>query len=392
MRLLLLTLVLIASSARLYSQYVNQNVLNEIKVKANETHSDAVIIIQDGKILYKDFFEQNDQPLYISSVGKSLVNLAIGKLLDKKLIDSLNQPVYTLFPEWKQGQKKFITIRMLLNHTSGLQDHSNAMVELEPAPTFQVENVINIALAAELSSKPGTEFFYSNKATALLGGIVEKASGKRFDHFFVDEFYKPMNIANYGWIQDKSGNPTTHGAFVIKPSDLIKFGELILNKGVYNGNRLISESWIEESFQQAQKFDIRFGLLWWRKPISEKRIIDKEIWASWKKAKVDSNFMSKLRPIKNTLFDSNQLFYEALNNALGESWITLMNEKLSGTLAWSKKVFSPQIVAYYGDGYRGNYLVIVPENNLVAIRCADHVNFDTATDGFGDFVELVVKL
>src|SRR3546814_19063982 len=68
------------------------------------------------------------------------------------------QPVADFYPEWKQGQKQQITLRMLLNHSSGLQNARRADVEIYPAP-----DAIQLALAAELSSKPGTAASYNNK-------------------------------------------------------------------------------------------------------------------------------------------------------------------------------------------------------------------------------------
>ncbi len=392
MRTLILSLFLITYSNTTFSQDINENILNEIKTKAKETHSDALIIIKDGKTIYKDFFGKEDKPIYIASAGKSLVNLAIGKLIGNKQLDSLDQPVYTLFSEWKQGRKKDVTIRMLLNHTSGIQNYQNASIELEPAPNYKVKNVIELALAAELSNSPGEKFDYNNKAVALLGGIVEKASGKRFDHFFVDEFYKPMDIADYNWVQDEEGNPTTHGAFYIKASDLVKFGELLLNKGIYNGTRIISESWIEESFKQGQKFDPRFGLLWWRKPVFEKRIIDDSIWKTWKNANVNTSFLKKMKPLKNKLYETKYDYFNDLQQLFGDQWSKTLNENLGRDLLSSKRIYSNDIVAYYADGFRGNYLVIIPEKNVVAVRCADHEGFNYQTDFFRDFVELIIQL
>ncbi len=392
MRTLILSLFLITYSNTVFSQDINENALNEIKTKAQETHSDAIIIIKDGKTIYEDYFGKEEKPIYIASAGKSLVNLAIGKLIDNKQLDSLDQPVYTLFPEWKQGKKKDVTIRMLLNHTSGIQNYQNAGIELEPAPNYKVKNIIDLALAAELTNSPGENFDYNNKAVALLGGIVERASGKRFDHFFVDEFYKPMDIADYDWVQDEDGNPTTHGAFYIKASDFIKFGELLLNNGIYNGKRIISESWIEESYKQGQKFDPRFGLLWWRKPAFEKRIIDDSIWKSWKFANVNKSFLKKMKPLKNKLYENKNDFFKDLKGVFGDQWSKTLNESLGRDLLSSKRIYSNDIVAYYADGYRGNYLVIIPEKNIVAVRCADHEGFDYQTDFFRGFVDLVIQL
>jgi len=392
MRLLISILLLIGFTKSIFSQDIDKNALEKIKTKAKATNSDAVVIIKDGETIYEDYFDHNDEPLYIASAGKSLVNLAIGKLMDKKLLDSLDQPVWTLYPAWKQGGKKDITIRMLLNHTSGIQNYQNASIELEPAPTYKVKNIIDLALAAELSNSPGEKFDYNNKAVALLGGIVEKASGKRFDYFFVEEFYKPMDIANYDWIQDESGNPTTHGAFVIKPSDLIKFGQLVANKGVYNGKQLISPSWIEESLKQGQKFDSRFGLLWWRMPSFEKRIIDDDVWETWEAAQIGTSFLKKMNPLRNKLYENKYDFFEELKQVLGNDWGNVLQQNLGDDLMSSKRIYSNEIVAYYADGYRGNYLVILPERNIVAVRCADHNGFDYQTDFFNDFVDLVSQL
>ncbi len=376
----------------LWGQSYHSNILTEIKTQAAATHSDAVIIVQDGKMLYEDFFGNEEQAIYIASAGKSLVSLAIGKLLDDGLLDSLDQPLASLFPEWRQGNKKDITVRMLLNHTSGIQDNPNASVELEPAPDYQVDNVIQLALAAELSDLPGEKVNYNNKAVALLGGVVEKASGKRFDEYFRESFYEPMQMTGYDWIKDKAGQPTTHGAFVIKPSDFLKFGELVLSKGKYRGQRILSENWIDQSLQQGQPFTPIWGLLWWRLPAFEKRLIDQEIWTSWEKANVDPAFLNQLAGLKDQLYESRADFYAALEKALGRDWSQQLNQQLPSSVESSKRIYGEQITAYYADGFRGNYLVIIPEYQIIAIRCVGPNGFNYETDFFSEFVSLVAKL
>ena len=209
-----LTNIILVFPAILFSQQIDSFIINEIKSQGLKSHSDAIILTMNNNVIYENHINNEEKPIYIASAGKSLVSLAFGKLLDIKLLDSLDQPVHTIFPQWNQGNKKFITVRMLLNHTSGIQNNLNASVELEPAPNHKVSNIIDLALAAELSDIPGEKLHYNNKVVALLGGIVEKLSGKRFDYFFVDEFYKPMNIEQYDWVKDEAGNPTVHGALI----------------------------------------------------------------------------------------------------------------------------------------------------------------------------------
>ena len=390
-RIKLFILLNLVISVACYAQSINGSVLSKIKERSFETHSDAVIIKQDGKTIYEHFSDK-EEPIYIASAGKSLASLAIGKLIEQKLLDSIDQPIYTVYPEWKQGDKKKITVRMLLNHTSGLQNNPNASVELEPAPDYQVENIIKLALAAELSDRPGAAVNYNNKAVALLGGIVQELSGKPFDQFFIDEFYAPMDITDYCWIKDKSGNPTLHGAFLIKPTDLVKFGELVLNNGKYKGKRILDENWIKQSLEQSQEFTPIWGLLWWRLPNYEKRIIDDEIWAQWEKEGVNAAFLEKILPLKNILFESKEDFFTALKKELGENWSQLLNEHIPSNVGWSSKKYGKDIVAYYANGFRGNFLVVVPESNIVAVRMADSKDFNYETDFYADFVQLISKL
>lgn len=138
--------------------------------------------------------------------------LAIGKLLDAEKIKSLDQPISDFYPEWLQGNKKLMTIRMLLNPTSGIQNIPNASIEIEQkSPPV---NAVKLALAPEFPDKPGTNFSYNNKAVALLGGIIEKASGKRMDVYIAEAFYKPMNILNYECLRDEDQNPAAYSAFL----------------------------------------------------------------------------------------------------------------------------------------------------------------------------------
>ena len=374
-----------------YPQEINQLILQSIKNKSKESHSDAVIIVHDRKEIYK-YIKNKEKPIYLASAGKSLTSLAIGKLFDKGLLDSLDQPVHTIYSQWKQGNKKDITIRMLLNHTSGIQNHPNASVELEPPPEYKIDNIIDLALSAELDDLPGEKTVYNNKAVALLGGVIEEVSGQKFDAFFTKEFFEPMNILDFEWVRDKSGNPTVHGAFVIKPSDLLKFGELVLNDGVYNGNQIVSKEWVRESLKQGQDFIPIWGLLWWRLPEYEKRIIDDAIWNSWKNAGISDEFLAKIEKIKGVLFETKFEFYNEMRDILGDNWYQIVNKTLPKGTEVSKRIYSEKIVAYYADGYRGNYLVIVPEHNIIAVRCADAEGFNHRTDFFTDFVHLVSQL
>ncbi len=85
--------------------------------RANET--DAMLVVRDGEVLAEYRKPKLDPDgIEMMSATKSLVALGIGRLIQLRRIKSIDQPVSDFYPEWKQGQKALITIRMLMNHTS----------------------------------------------------------------------------------------------------------------------------------------------------------------------------------------------------------------------------------------------------------------------------------
>ena len=237
---------------------INAAALERLKVRAGEAGSDAVVVVKDGKIVADWTFDKPAGPIEAMSATKSVVNLAIGRLIDQKKIKSIDQPVSDFYPEWKQGRKRAITIRQLLNHTSGLQNNRTTS-EIYPSPDF-----VQLALAAELSDDPGARFAYNNKAVNLLAGIVQKASGRRMDSYIGEEIFKPMGITDFTWSLDPSGNPHGMAGLQIRAVDLVKIGQMMLDGGTWRGTRVVSEDWVRLSTgQPGQPHDPTCGLLWW---------------------------------------------------------------------------------------------------------------------------------
>lgn len=185
-------------------QAIDQADLDALISRSQQTNSSALVVYLDGKLYYENYFGNRKQRIEAMSSTKSVVALAIGKLLTDGLLRSVDQYVYEFYPEWNVDVKREITIRHLMNHTSGLQNYTNTSVEIYPSKDF-----VRLALDAQVIEKPGTRFRYNNKAVNLLAGIVEKASGKKLDVYLKGNLFSPMGISDFQWSKDKSGNP--HG-------------------------------------------------------------------------------------------------------------------------------------------------------------------------------------
>ncbi|PKD43720.1 serine hydrolase domain-containing protein [Rhodohalobacter barkolensis] len=367
---------------------LNRDALNELKEEVIATNSDAFLLMKDDSLLV-EWYSDGPQKIELMSGLKSVVALGVGRLLYQQKIDSLDQPVHSYFPEWKQGRKKDITIRHLLNHTSGLQNVSNAGVEIYPSP-----NALQLALTAELTSDPGAEFSYNNKAVNLLAGIFQKATGKRMDHYFRDEFFRPLHITDYKWYLDKSETPHAMAGLELSARDFAKFGQLVLHKGIWNDNQLVSEDYINEMLEQGQTYYPLSGLLWWRMPEYVHYNLTKERIEDFIKAGIDSSILNKLEPLQESSINGIDSYRQTMQKVFGSDWreIRDKNFRQNGFENIFKKEYGP-IAGYYAEGYLGQYLVVIPGANLVAVRQIQRKeSYNSETDNFQHFRYRVLNL
>lgn len=362
---LLFSILLIFSSI---AQAVDSSVdaaLASIRDGARASKSDAVLVMRGADVLLEEYRDPDETYFELMSVTKSVVALAIGALLTDGKLTSIDAPVADFYPEWKQGRKAQITIRMLMNHTSGLQDNPNASVEVYPAPDF-----VQLALAAELTTDPGTTFFYNNKAMNLLAGIVQKASDQSMDAYLLDRLFTPMAIKPGPWMKDRAGNPHSMAGLPLTARDLAKIGRLVLDHGRYAGRRLIAEAFIDDMLRPSPHLD-RYGLLWWRVPESQRYHVDAQSFQMLTDAGVDAEMVAALRPLEGKVYNSGSALYQELTAALGSDGDETWQTKAVAKGVRMSQVFHLQIgpvVAYEGNGYLGQYLVIVPDADLIGVR------------------------
>lgn len=325
---------------------------------AEQAGSDALYVSVDGAPVV-DWSRGERKPIELMSTLKSVVAIAIGRLLLDGDLESLDQPVHTFYPEWKQGRKKLITVRHLLNHTSGLQNVPNAGAEIYPSP-----NAIQLALAAELTADPGAAFSYNNKAVNLLAGIIEKASGLRMDLYFGEKLFAPMRITEHQWYFDKSGQPHAMAGLRLLAADAAKFGEIIVDGGTYGETRLVSQAYVTEMLAPGQQMHPLAGLLWWRY-VPEQTITPRNPLPQTG----DAAMQDHLRALAGTQYTSRGEARNAVEAKLGADHDQLLTKALGPD--WFGAVFDWRVgeaAAYYAQGSLGQYIVVVPEAKVVAVR------------------------
>lgn len=212
----------------------------------------AFVVIQDSALLFEEYWDDYSPKSHSNSfsMAKSIVSLAVGCAIDDGFIKNVDQPVSDFFPEFKGYDGKPLTIRNLLTMSAGV-DFQEAYTS-PFSPTTQLyygNNLHDIAFGMAEIEKPGKTFNYQSGVTQLLAFLVEKAIGENISSYVSRKLWTPMQAEEDAlWSLDKKdGMEKAYCCFNSNARDFARFGQLILNNGSWNGQQLISESYLKEA-------------------------------------------------------------------------------------------------------------------------------------------------
>jgi CubicO group peptidase (beta-lactamase class C family) len=199
--ILLLLFPLAITAQKNYPELLNEYVQAEFKIKE---FNGTVLVMQKGKAIYKKAFGMADREwnvantentkYRIGSVTKQFTAACILQLAEQGKL-SVDDKLSKFIPDYPKGDS--ITVHMLLNHTSGITNYTN-LPEFWPKAILPLSTDSMIALFKNkpLDFSPGTKWNYSNSGFFLLGVIVEKASGKSFTEYLLDNIIKKLGLKN----------------------------------------------------------------------------------------------------------------------------------------------------------------------------------------------------
>lgn len=223
----------------------DNNLLSELIAINKANKSDRLMVSINDTLIADITFAGKPNDMYrIYSITKIFSSIAIGILIDKKLLPNPEIPVSVYFEEWKSDPiKSKITIRHILQHTSGIAAMKGGK-ELETQTDF-----VQYALNSSIGSEPGLVFFYNNKAINIISGIVQKVSGETLAQFIQKNVFHHLEINNYKWSSDEAGNTLGMDGLWLSAGDLMKVGQMLCNLGAWKGKKVLSKKWCEFMFQ-----------------------------------------------------------------------------------------------------------------------------------------------
>lgn len=243
--------------------------LNGIKDSQLEWHSFK--LIRNGNTIseawWKPFGPEFKHTLY--SLSKSFTSTAIGFLVDEAKL-SVEDSVLKFFPEEapiliSENLRK-LKVKHLLTMNTGQEKDTLPYMREKIEQTW-----IKSFFEVEIKNEPGSFFMYNTGATYVLGAIVTKISGLSLEDFLKVKLFEPLEIVDFDWEKSPDGLNVAGYGLRLKTDDIGKFGQLLLQKGKWNGTQLISEKWIFEATKkqtESQKGDNDwsqgYGYQFWR--------------------------------------------------------------------------------------------------------------------------------
>jgi CubicO group peptidase (beta-lactamase class C family) len=274
----------------------------------------SLALVKDGQVVYargfgarrlKDNAPATPDTLYgVGSCTKSFTALAIMQLAQQGKL-SLKDPVRKQLPEFKVGKEENpITIHNLLTHSSGIPDLGAADVEISrlmglcekwvPFSSFE-DLLLHVNNARdEVAAEPGNRFFYLNEGYELLGMIIERLSGMRYESYVRDKILRPLKMNRSTFLQEdfekdedvmtpynvekKDGilvaTPTIHpisrlsyadGGLISSVKELATYLVANMNHGTFGDAKLLDSGLMQEMYKPRVEttFTTLFGKRWY---------------------------------------------------------------------------------------------------------------------------------
>lgn len=241
----------------LHQEYNEYSLTPKQEETFNEYRTVAFLMAKDSLLVFEKYWEDYGPDSYSNSfsMAKSIVSLLVGCAIDDGYIKSLDQPVADFIPDFSEGDKSKITIRHLLTMSSGLSwDEAYASLFSTTTRAYYGKFLRELVLDQEVISEPGKEFKYLSGDSQLLSIILAEATGKTLSEYMSDKIWGKVGAEHDAlWSLDReSGIEKAYCCFNTNARDFARIGRLVLNRGSWNGKQLIPEEYLEETISRTE--------------------------------------------------------------------------------------------------------------------------------------------
>ena len=203
---------------------------------------------KDGKVVYQkqsgtDFTPKAPAP--IGAAGNWMTAALVMTFVDEGKL-SLDDKVTKFIPLFGKYMKGYITIRNCLTNTTGVRGEEGIKVQLKSKFESLEDEVNNYASKHDIVTNPGTEFFYNGIGPNIVARVLEIVGKKPFDRLMMERVIRPCKMKSTSFASEDGGAINASGGARSTANDYINFMVMLLNKGTFEGKKVLSEKAVEE--------------------------------------------------------------------------------------------------------------------------------------------------
>ncbi len=257
-----------------HARYNKGTILPELSSLNDSMQTTAFLVFKNDSLLFEKYWMGYSETTLSNSfsMAKSFTSILVGKAIDEGYIKGLDQHVSDFIPEFKEGKNASLTIRHLLQMTSGIpfgESYNSPFGYM--AKAYYGKKLIKETLKFKVEKDPGTFWVYEGGNSVLLGMIIQKATGRSCSDYFFQKIWSCIDAENDAhWNLDSEGGmEKTFSGFYATARDFARIGKLYENNGIWGNDTIVSPDFVRESLTANGVVDDKnksctwYGLHWW---------------------------------------------------------------------------------------------------------------------------------
>ena len=257
---------------------IPEDALAAARAYARRNRSESLLVWHRGALQSADYWMDLEPSDVVNS--RSMHKMAGGLLIARAIadghIDSLDDSVARYIPHWRGTDKEPMTIRNVLQMSSGLRWFS---IRDEPITGLSSRRYLSpywddvLLDEVPMSFTPGSEYDYSDITADVMPHIIEGATGKRYAEYLSEALLEPLGaLGGFIWVNREGGMPHGGCCLMLPPETWLRLGLLVMNGGTWNGRQLLPDYWMTEMLTPSPNNE-HFGLMiWLGRPHVERRL------------------------------------------------------------------------------------------------------------------------
>jgi CubicO group peptidase (beta-lactamase class C family) len=209
------------------------------------------------------------------SISKSVVGLLYGIVREDGKLPALSTPVVDLYPAYPslaaEPARRSITVEHLLTMSSGLDWRETVATygsfANDETRLFWDWSPIKFVLGKPVVAPAGQKFDYNGGNTAVIADLLERATGTSLDRLARTRLFEPLGITDSEWTGNLWGRPIAYAGLRLRPRDLLRIGQMLLDHGRWQGRQIVPAQWVAQSLRPhiatGRGPGTGYGYFWW---------------------------------------------------------------------------------------------------------------------------------